>query len=42
MSRRFGVDFHFVIATKPLEQMVRAERDQAGLWHSVAAEGKRL
>jgi predicted nucleotidyltransferase len=42
LSRRFGVDFHFVIATKPLEQMVRAERDQAGLWHSVAAEGKQL
>jgi hypothetical protein len=42
LARRFGLGFHFVIATKPLAEMVCAERDQTGLWHSVAEEGRKL
>jgi DNA-binding transcriptional ArsR family regulator len=42
LAHRFGLGFHFVIATKPLVEMVCAEPDQTGLWHSVAAEGRKL
>jgi predicted nucleotidyltransferase len=42
LSHRFGVGFHLIITNRPLEEMVRAERDPAGLWHSIAAEGRKL
>ena len=35
---RFGTDFHFIVATRPIDQMAR-RRVSGGLWRSIAAEG---
>ena len=42
LSAHFGLSIHVVAAFRPLDQMVRTEGDQGGLWHSVAAEGRAL
>ncbi len=35
---RFGTDFHFMVATRPIDQMAR-RRVSGDLWRSIAAEG---
>jgi len=38
LSARFGTRFHFMVATRPLEEMVRSEEYEGGLWARIAAE----
>jgi predicted nucleotidyltransferase len=42
LRARFGTDFHFVVASRPLVEMARSEERDGALWPQVAAEAIEL
>ncbi len=42
LRERFGTGFHFVAASRPLDEMVQSERSKEALWHQIAAEAIEL
>ena len=38
LQARFGTNFHFMIATRPLDEMARSGAQGGALWAQIAAE----
>lgn len=42
LRSRFGTDFHFVVASRPLDEMARSNDQEGGVWPQVAADAIEL